>query len=137
MCKLGHVLLLAVAAIISLNGRACAEISALEMRHSCRGIEAATLHGDDVYMDTAKYPNAFICWGAFSTLHQASLYFYEPNRPTFLPDVCPMRDNHGQKAVVLVKVFTHYVDEHPQDAGKNFIEVAWESFKTAWPCPNY
>lgn len=116
-----------------------AEISALEMRQNCRGIEAARLNGDQILMDTTKYPKALTCWGAFNALHQQSLWFYDDETrqtPIFLPGVCSITNGHGQMVVVLVKVFTRYVDEHPQDSGKDFLAVVWEAFKAAWPCPN-
>jgi hypothetical protein len=115
--------------------RALAEISALEMRQKCRGVEVARLNGDQIFLDTQHYPDALTCWGAFSTLHQQSLWF-DRAAPIFLPDVCSITNGHGQKAVVLVRVFTRYVDEHPQESGKDFLAVVWEAFKAAWPCPN-
>ena len=120
-----QVLVLAVAVVtfLTMHARAAsAEISALEMRQKCRGVEAAPLNGDQVFMDTRKYPEALTCWGAFTVLHQASLWFKSSNNkePIFLPGVCSITNGHGQKAVVLVKVFTRYVDEHPQDDGKDF-----------------
>ncbi|MGB6176906.1 MAG: hypothetical protein WBF43_11375 [Methylocella sp.] len=82
------------------------EISALEMRQNCRGVEAAPLHGDNVIFNTTKYPDVFVCWGAFSVLHQESLYYDEasPDNPIFLRGVCSLTEGHGQRVVVLVKV---------------------------------
>src|SRR5262245_23508083 len=121
--KFSQVLLLTLSAVTFLTVHARAEISALEMRQKCRGIEAAGLNGDKVFMDTRKYPDVLTCWGAFSTLHQQSLWFDDETRqtPIFLPGVCSITNRHGQRAVVLVKVFTRYVDEHPQDGGKDFL----------------
>src|SRR5215813_2607977 len=109
MFNLGHVLLLTVAAIISLNEVANAEISALEMRQKCRGVEAAIINGDEIAFDTNNHPEVLTCWGAFSTLHQQSLWFDYGGAPIFLPGVCSTVNGHGQKAVVLVRVFSRYV----------------------------
>jgi hypothetical protein len=130
------VLFIVVMCLTSPIARAGSEITALEMRQKCRGIEAARLNGENLLLETGKYPDALTCWGAFSTLHQQSLWVDSSARlnPIFLPGVCAITNGHGQKAVVLVKVFTHYVDEHPQEAGKDFMEVAWEAFKAVWPC---
>jgi hypothetical protein len=130
-----RLIILACLALVVFGTVASAEISALEMRQNCRGVEAARLNGDQIFLDSSKYPNALTCWGSFSTLHQQSLWFDDAT-PIFLPGVCSITNGHGQKAVVFVKVFTRYVDEHPQIAGKDFFAVAWEAFKAAWPCPN-
>lgn len=111
------------------------EISAVEMRQDCRGLEAAKLRGDLVSMDTARYPEVLICWGAFNALHLEGLRVSENGSGIFLPDVCLVTDGHGQKAVVMMRVFTKYVDSHPEEGGKDFISIVWEAFKQAWPCP--
>lgn len=113
------------------------EISALEMRQECQGVESARLDGDELFINTSKFPHAMTCWGAFSTLHQLSLYYIGPHEsPAFLKDVCPNKHGHGQKAIVLIRVFTHYVDENPREGGENFAFVAWKAFRAAWPCEN-
>jgi hypothetical protein len=113
------------------------EISALTMRQYWRGVEEATMIGDVLYnTDTSKYPYANTCWGAFSTLHQEGLLVEDMETlvSMFLPGVCMTKNGHGQAATVLVAVFTHYVDQHPQVGGDRFVYVAWKAFKAAWPC---
>src|SRR3954463_10102721 len=86
------------------------EISALEMREKCRGIEAAPVSGHEIAVNTTRYPEALTCWGAFQAIRQASRYFYEGSGgtlPMFLPDVCSSQGGRIQPAEVLIRVFTH------------------------------
>jgi hypothetical protein len=116
-------------------------ISALEMRQDCRGMELVRSESGQITMNVSKYPHILICYGAFITLHQAISYVNDSNSkpllPLFLPDVCIFRHYNTPPAVqVLVNVFIRYADSHPEDGGKHFLFVAWNAFKTAWPCTN-
>jgi hypothetical protein len=97
------------------------------------GVPYSILDSDRVRVNRES-PGAGICWGAFSTLHQLSLGVDDNKASVFLPGVCSIRDEHGQRAIVLIKVFNHYVDEHSWDGGKQFAVVARNAFQAAWPC---
>jgi hypothetical protein len=126
--------LLAVIALTNVTERACGDtISALEMRQVCRGVEAATSARGGITMNVTKYPNALTCYGAFYALTQ------EINSQTgesiFLPGVCVLSSYDNRIGVkMLVMVFTHFVDQHPEQGGREFFIVAWSALQTAWPC---
>jgi hypothetical protein len=114
-------------------------ISALDMRRDCRGIDVASPVGGEISMDVTRYPNILTCFGAFSAIAQ-EIASVNDNRHTaesvFLPGVCAFADGNNRIGVkVLVAVFVHFVDEHPEQGGRDFFPVAWSAFKAAWPCP--
>jgi hypothetical protein len=46
-------------------------------------------------------------------------------------DVCLPPDSTRKQ---LVLVFAKYVDEHPETAQRDFVEIAWIAFNRAFPC---
>jgi hypothetical protein len=111
-------------------------ISALEMRQHCRGVEAATSSRGEISMNVTKYSNALTCFGAFSALTQEiALLDNQTYESLIIPGVCVFLAGNNRVSVkVLVAVFSHFVDEHPEQGGRDFFIVAWDAFKTAWPC---
>ncbi len=111
------------------------EVSAVEMRQYCRGMEAASLESNGmIELDPEKYPDVLECFGASETLHQETLAVNENDSSLFLPGVCASTNGRGTQAFVLMKVFTHYVDEHPEEGGGPFMIVAWRDLRSAFPC---
>ena len=99
----------------------------------------ASNKGGQLSMNVTKYPRILTCYGAFITLGQAiSFMDSDEHEPLFLPNVCIFSyyADRVPGVSVLVDVFIHYADSHPEDGGKDFIIVAWNAFKAAWPCKN-
>ena len=87
-------------------------------------------------MNVTKYSNALTCFGAFSALTQEiALLDNQTYESLIIPGVCVFLAGNNRVSVkVLVAVFSHFVDEHPEQGGRDFFIVAWDAFKTAWPC---
>jgi len=131
-------LLLVVIVVTDATGRSAHgdTISALEMRQHCRGVEAATSTRGEIAMNVTHYSDVLTCFGAFSALTQEMGLLNAPTTESlFLPGVCAFETGDPVlSGKVLVAVFTHFVDQHPEQGGRDFFPVAWSAFKTAWPC---
>lgn len=143
----GRGLMLALSVVIGVTdatGRSARgdTISALEMRQDCRGIEAAPSRRGEISMNITRDPGILTCYGAFSALTQEIAFlnsqtveWRQTAESLFLPGVCAFAAGDNSVSVkVTVAVFTHFVDEHPEQGGRDFFLVAWNAFQTAWPC---
>ncbi len=121
----------ALALLCCLTSQAYAESAAIKaatVREWCKGIEEAVM-GDDgkLVVNRDKYPASDLCNGIFLTLQQAT------TPPASLINSCPPAKT---ALVEFVKVYAQYVDAHPDDANRRFIDIAIPAFTTAWPCKN-
>lgn len=138
--RVGHrwIFVLLLAVVITVTGRSVRgdTISALEMRQDCQGVEAAASTRGEISINVTRYPRALTCFGAFSALTQEiAIVNSGTAESAFLPGVCVLATGYGSVSVkLLVAVFAHFIDEHPEQGGQDFLPVAWNAFKTAWPC---
>jgi hypothetical protein len=138
--RVGHgwIFVLLLAVVVAVTGRSARgdTISALEMRQDCQGVEAATSSRGEITMNIARYPYTLTCFGAFSALTQEIAVLNSGTAESaFLPGVCIFATGYDSVSVkLLVAVFAHFIDEHPEQGGRDFLLVAWNAFKTAGPC---
>jgi hypothetical protein len=125
----------AVFALVAVTNPAHAggDVSALTLRDWCVGVEnARSMNDTQILLDKQKYPDVDKCYGAFLVIHLLlRIQDTETSRTGFFAASCPP-DNLGFKQTV--KVFDHYVDQHPETANQLFIGPATVAFNTAWPC---
>jgi hypothetical protein len=73
------------------------------------------------------------CWGAFATIQELS-GFMEHDTKRHILAIC-LPDGSGRMQII--KVFTRYVDEHPELSHQEFSIVALNSLVKAYRCPEF
>lgn len=113
--------------ICSVSLHAKAE-SALEIQSWCKGIVNAKLGANHTIFYTPNYNTGF-CWGAFGAIQEFSRFLRNDNTPMI--DVCaPPNSTRLQ----LIKIFSKYVDDHPESANRSFAIIALRALTRAFPC---
>lgn len=109
--------------------------SAEKMLSSCKVFDEAKVESEGSEM-TVSFAHDFdsgVCWGAFAVLQMASRFVdpkREPIRP-LLPIGCvPERVSRTQS----IAIFVHYARQHPERLHEDFVFVAMDALKTAFPC---
>ena len=122
----------ALVAVTTTPAHAGGDVSALTLRDWCAGVENARSNDTQILLDKQKYPDVDKCYGAFLVINQLlRIRDRETGLTGFFVASCPP-DNLGFKQTV--KVFDHYVDQHPETGNQLFIGPATVAFNTAWPC---
>jgi hypothetical protein len=101
--------------------------STAEMVSSCKELADANVRGDTVAIPQ-DFPSG-LCWGAFSSLQRVIVRAYPGGQPIFR--VCaPPKSTRSQ----LITVFVEYARRNPQRLHEDFLDVALEALRGAFPC---
>ena len=104
----------------------CRAESTEEMVSACHDISIAHISGDQ-----AAFPSDFDsgkCWGAFMVL-QSTLRLVV--KDTLALGVCAPNDSTRTQLVV---IFVDYAKRHPERYSDDFVRVAVDALKEAFPC---
>ena len=102
---------------------------------ACRDISKAQINSDGTVglpmnFDTGR------CWGAFSTLPAVMAYVYNAQYAGAHP--FPYRVCSKDKDVTvtqMIAIFTEYANRHPERYQDDFLDVALDAMRAAFPCP--
>jgi hypothetical protein len=114
--------------------------TAEEMASNCREIVLAKVSNEGDKGTALAVPNNLpsgICWGAFLSFQSAIMvvgneYPDGTHSPTPRPffAACAADASTSQ----LIKIFVHYIDEHPERLNQDFFFVAVLATQKAFPC---
>lgn len=102
--------------------------STQEMLSFCRAVSASKTTSEGVAL-----PRDFesgVCWGAFAAI-QAVIVRARPGEQPFLLVCAPPKSTRLQ----LIAVFVRYSEDHPNRLHEDFMDVALDSLRQAFPCP--
>jgi hypothetical protein len=102
--------------------------TALVVQSWCKAIVSAKFGADRRVFFTQNQDTGF-CWGAFATIQELSKYASSENA-RMLGICTPSTSTRIQ----LIKIFSKYVDDHPEAANQSFSDVALLSLTQAFPC---
>lgn len=94
-----------------------------EMLSSCRELADAKVTGDKITM--RRDYSTGLCWGAFGSLRAAV------RARSFFRICAPANSTRSQ----LIAVFVEYAKRSPQRLHEDFLDVALEALRGAFPCP--
>jgi hypothetical protein len=98
-----------------------------EMASWCQPYKTATLKGDQVSGDFTM--ESQMCKGAFMTIQQIGTTALDGSNDVL--KICfPVQSRTSE----LIKVFSKYVDDHPERGHEKFTDVALAAFWDAYPC---
>jgi predicted secreted protein len=101
-----------------------------EMLSNCRGVATAKVSGNRVMIPATR--ESAVCWGAFATLQQITHITLEGEaKPIFL--VCPPKDAKRHQQIA---IFVRYAENHTERFHEDFVSVALDALRDAFPCPN-
>jgi Rap1a immunity proteins len=104
--------------------------TAAEVASSCEPFRTAVLAGD-----TATYEHSWHseqCYGAFMAIHQLiGLRWAEQTAETPVLLICAPVTSRD---IELIRVFLHYMDEHPQEGHEQFVSPMLSALQGAYPC---
>jgi Rap1a immunity proteins len=103
--------------------------TAEEMMGWCDAYKTSTSDGELITVTSTMHSQA--CYGAFLTAQQFATTALDRRSRTSVLKVC-VPGNAG--LLELMKVFMHYMDEHPQRGHEKFTDVLLASWWEAWPC---
>ncbi len=122
------VIFAAAALILCLSSLGAEAETALEVQSWCKQIVNSKIHADNrVFFKEDVYSG--FCWGTFAVVQQFSRY---SSNGTLLLGMCAPADS---TRLQLVKIFSKYVDDHPETAHRSFADVARLSLTEAFRCP--
>ena len=105
---------------------ACAE-TALEVQSWCGDIAHARLNGEHKVYLSRTFEDGF-CWGVFAALQAASNFISADQSVLW---ICAPTE---ATRVQYIKIFSRYVDQHPELAHNGFAAVAQRALSDAFPC---
>jgi Rap1a immunity proteins len=94
----------------------------------CREIVNAKPGANDTFSFRPTHQTGF-CWGSFGAIQELSLAAREDG--TRLLGICLPADSDR---VQLIKIFSKYVDDHPELAQQGFARVAGQALIDAFHC---
>lgn len=101
--------------------------STAEMMSSCTELADANITGDKITF-RQNFPSG-LCWGAFGSLQRVIVEAHPGGQPIFR--VCaPANSTRSQ----LIAVFVEYARRNPQRLHEDFLDVALEALRGAFPC---
>ena len=121
-----HAAALALVCTLILPSLAKAD-SAEELLSGCKSIADSKVEGDHV-----RFPTAYTtgqCWGAFAVLQEEYRWAYASQQRTF--GACVPPDATRSE---LIAVFVAYVQRHPERRHDDFVAVANDAARAAYPC---
>jgi hypothetical protein len=124
-----------IVAITVFLGLACLPAKAEtagEVRASCKAILKARAMKRNGYLDFPGNFETGFCWGAFASLQQISGFFPEGEKQSLLGS-CPPPDS---TRLQYIKIFSQYVDGHPEIGQEDFVTIAIQALQLAFPCPD-
>jgi hypothetical protein len=102
--------------------------TALEVQSWCKELVHAKIPADNrVFFKEDVYSG--FCWDAFAVIQQFSRY---TRNGTLLLGMCAPADS---TRLQFIKIFSKYVDDHPETAHRSFADVARLSLTEAFRCP--
>jgi hypothetical protein len=110
--------------------------TALEVESWCKPIANAAF-GENGEISYHSNSDTEFCWGAFATIEELSRvlssYSYNDNTLTCTPliGICAPS---AVTRVQMIKIFSKYVDEHPDKSHLEFAVIARLSLAEAFPC---
>ena len=105
--------------------------TALEVKSSCKAVLRVRDSKAD-YLNLPRNFDAGFCWGAFASLQEISSSFPEGETSSLL-GCCPPPDS---TRLQYIRIFSKYVDDHPEAGQEDFVTVAIQSLQLAFPCHN-
>jgi hypothetical protein len=117
-------------ALLTVNAKAsnAGVETALEVQSWCKGITSAKVLADNKFFYNPT-PDTRFCWGAFGAIQELSTVLWDDDTPMLR--VCvPAESTRLQ----LVKIFSKYVDDHPEISHQPFAIIARQSLAEAFPC---
>jgi hypothetical protein len=102
--------------------------TALEMQSYCRGVVAAEMLPNN-RIRIPPDPDAHKCWGAFATIQEIIKSTETDGTVTF--GVCAPANSSRMQ---LVKIFSKYVSDHPEQGHLGFTNVALIALLAVFPC---
>jgi hypothetical protein len=121
--------LVVVVLLLASVGTASAESSA-EMLSSCKPLSEARVTGGSVEI-RRDFPSG-MCWGAFAVVHRHIGTTYSEGQTDFNPaGVCAPPESRRTQ---LIAVFVDYARRNPQRLHEDFIDVALDALRAAFPC---
>jgi hypothetical protein len=106
--------------------------TAAEVRASCKAVIKVKPTEKDDYLNFPSNFDTGFCWGAFASLQQISSFFPEGEKQSLL-GCCPPPD---ATRLQYIKIFSKYVDEHPELGEEDFVTVVMQALQLAFPCPD-
>jgi hypothetical protein len=100
---------------------------ALEVQSWCREIAHAPLMREHKVYLNRTFEDGF-CWGAFAAIQTAS-GFISADQPVLR--ICAPTE---ATRVQYIKIFSRYVDQHPEIAHNDFAAIAQRALSDAFPC---
>ena len=102
--------------------------TALEVQSWCKAVVNGKLGANDTISYAPNHDTGF-CWGAFGAIQELSKYAWDDG--TRLLRVCAPADS---SRLQYIKVFSKFVDDHPEDVHYEFARVARQALASAFPC---
>jgi hypothetical protein len=104
--------------------------TALQVQSWCREVINAKLGANDtILLKRSNFYTGF-CWGAFASIQQFSTYVPRGSTDRLLYICTPPTSTRLQ----LIKIFSKYVDDHPETAHEDFSDIAFQALVKAFPC---
>jgi hypothetical protein len=125
-----HKSIIFIAAAIGLASLPAKAETALEVRESCKPVLKAKVLKDDYLNFPGNFETGF-CWGAFASLQKISTFYREGETSSLLGSCAPPDSDRLQ----YIKIFSKYLDEHPELGEEDYVTVAVEAVRAAFPCP--
>lgn len=101
--------------------------TAAEMLSSCRPVAKADISGD--YAAFTQNFETGQCWGAFSVIQQTARWG-KADQDRLLGVCAPAKSRLSQ----FIAVFVHYAENHPERLHEDFVRIAYDSLREAFPC---
>jgi hypothetical protein len=105
--------------------------TALEVQSWCTPVVNGKLSANDMISYMENHDTGF-CWGAFATIQEFSKYTWDDG--TTLLRFCPPSNS---SRLQYIKVFSRFVDDHPEDAHQEFARVARQALASAFRCEGH
>jgi hypothetical protein len=103
--------------------------SALQVQSWCTAIVNAPIRSDGSFFLEAT-PESNFCWGAFAAVQGLSAGKYAGE--SLLRICAPTKSTR----IEMIKIFSNFLNKHPEQSHLDFIPVAMCALWEAFPCPN-
>ena len=119
----------AAAALLALTPVAAVAQSVEEMQSYCQPVTNAKVRSDGLISINPRTFESGQCWGAFGAL-QLATHYVDENRQHIL-HICPPPES---TLTQLTHIFARYAEAHPEGLHEDFLSVALDALKAAFPC---
>jgi hypothetical protein len=122
-----RIIVAATFALITATATTTAE-TALEVQAWCKPVVNAEQLENSMIHYKGTHDTGF-CWGGFATIQE--LAHYEWDSGTTILRFCPPPT---LSRLQFIKIFSKYVDDHPEQGHEGFSRVAMLALTSAFPC---